>query len=75
MDTSYDSTYDISGIIFKIGKEDNSTYLNSDTYSYGAKTRDAYLSEIGLDASKITSQLTSFSSEIYLTDSSGNPTT
>lgn len=74
-DQTYNTTYDISGIIFKVGKTRSSQYLNSDRYDYGAKDRSAYFGEISLTDDKIKMSNYSFRDDVYVRDANDDPTT
>lgn len=61
-------------MIFKVGKEE-SVDSRSESYSYGSKAYSAYLTQLGLDSSKIQSTVFDFNDEMYLDDENGYPTT
>jgi len=73
--TSYNSNYDISGIIFKVGQSEGASYLDSDHYNYGEKDRPTYFTEISLTDDKIANSSYNFRDEIYLRDANDDPTT
>ena len=71
----YETTYDISGIIFKVGKEYTGTYLTSDTYSFEQKKFADFLTENDLTGTHVTVNMTAFYDDIYVYDNNDDPTT
>ena len=64
----------MSGILFKISGASSISISKTYSYSYGAKTLDAFIDSISA-SSKIVEQTSSFIDSIYLRDDEGNPTT
>lgn len=71
----YESMYQISGLMFKIGYDEHSIIIRNNQYAYNAKTEDAYIAELGIDSSKIYSSTSSFFDDLYEVDSNDDPTT
>lgn len=70
----YESNYDISGIIFKVGKEYTGKYLTSDSYSYKQKKFTDFLTENNLTGSNAAVNMTAFYDDIYAYDNNDDPT-
>lgn len=71
----YESMYQISGLMFKIGYDEHSIIIRNNQYAYNAKTEAAYIAELGIDSSKIYSSTSSFFDDLYEVDSNDDPTT
>lgn len=70
----YKTTYDLSGIIFKVGGSVSYDIVSSYSYNYSQKTLQNFYNDLGI-SQKIVSDVSTFNPEIYQVDDDGNPTT
>ena len=71
----YDMMYDISGYIFKIGRDATRTLMKNESFEYSTKTIEAYEEQYNIVESNIEQQQSSFMKYMYMYDDDGNPTT
>ncbi len=71
----YETNYDISGVMFKVGAQSTDQYLTSDAYSYGQTELELYCNEHAISGSNVLSQTSSFNDLAYIYDENGDPTT
>lgn len=72
---TYESIYQVSGLMFKVGNTEQQMEIRNDFFNYEAKSETAYLNEIGVSNADILNVQSSFIDDIYLEDDDGDPTT
>ena len=71
----YESAYQISGLIFKIGSKTSTDMIMNASYAYQAKTEAQCLAAIGVATSSVESSKQSFYTKLYAYDDDDEPTT